>query len=66
MFLDVGRFCSLSMYVRVANSRINFIFIFLLISISKDRITKARRFSQETTKKLGSSKEVNRNGKKKP
>jgi len=39
--------------------------IFLLISISKDRITKARRFSQETTKKLGSSKEVNRNSKKK-
>jgi len=31
---------------------------------SKDRITKARRFSQETTKELRSSKEVNGNGKK--
>jgi len=30
---------------------------------SKDRITKAKRFSQGTTKKLESSKEVNRNSK---
>jgi len=32
-------------------------------SNSKKRITKTRRFPQETTRKLESSKEINRNGK---